>query len=425
VKPADPTLRRGRRTRGPTRAPLTPEQADQQAEALLQGPGLLAYSYAAGVVEALSLLPVMTAGQLERLCGVSWRTLQNYAGELGLLEHIPLLLPGVDALGLEGSRTAARLYRLGAVGRPAARRLGWEMAPQPESLQPGRLALDLVLAELLLRVSAQARQAGWEVEWLDHPGGVLCRLQKDGQQRAYAVAACEDQPEPPAPTEAAGGWLLCCRAPTRPFSLAAESPTPLQALTLAELLAPSAARPGREDGAPDQAGASPDQDGASPARWLDLQTGKRSALFGEPTLSGSETIPAGATRASAVTPTEPRRSEARLVELVENQRLSGNLREVVNLPERYRRFFNYTRGAVVFTFSADLAVPPRIEFLPASDPLLAGPPERRRGLQTCLTVCDPRIQVVVWFVHPANGRQRAGLVHRETFLSRFEPVEEL
>jgi len=182
------------------RPEITPQQARKEAERLLRG--YLLPPKADRVIEALSTGGVLTSGQLHRIADVSLRTLQRYAQRYWL-DRIPVLTNELLELGIDNDPRNVWLYTLGPVGFEIAR-LRLEHTHIPTGYTgygTHRIIHDVLVNEVVLRLSELASPRGYELLWVNKYGATvrdehgrpalepdaLLAFRRDGEYRRFLV----------------------------------------------------------------------------------------------------------------------------------------------------------------------------------------------------------------------------------------------
>lgn len=117
------------------------------------------------VLSILAVAGVLSEAQLNRLLGVSGRSLRRYH-KRHLLDRLYVLPPTLRKVALEGADRYPRLYKLGLVGLAITRH---EEAPVPtgyDGFGVHRLAHDVLANEVLLRILLAAAGRGYDPIWL-------------------------------------------------------------------------------------------------------------------------------------------------------------------------------------------------------------------------------------------------------------------
>jgi hypothetical protein len=189
----------GKPGRNPTPLPMLPRQARHKALELLSN-GLPPKLDRA--VNLLSMGGIMTAAQM----GVSPRTLQRYR-DFRVVDRIPhnasviLDLFKVYGLLIPEQQSKLLLFTLGPVGIEISK-MRYEMKPPSGYLgySLDRMMHDVVVNEIVLHISRQARVHGWVTVWVSEGKAALyrnqqqlikpdamLRLKKDGEEFLYLI----------------------------------------------------------------------------------------------------------------------------------------------------------------------------------------------------------------------------------------------
>jgi len=190
--------------RPPAKVEMTAGQIDQAAVQMLRN-GLSPQM--SKVIDALANGGAMTASQLKRVSGLSHLTFDTKYQAASILDRVRMhdLTPErLIAAGVTGDKGGAAVYTLGAVGMRIAERRRGDHKPVPNAythFNGTRILHDLIVNEIVLRLTAKAGERGWQLEWIDRARATVCDergvailepdalllLKRPGFERMYAL----------------------------------------------------------------------------------------------------------------------------------------------------------------------------------------------------------------------------------------------
>ena len=150
-----------RRTSGRPR--ISAQAARQEAEYLLRESRL--QPLAEHVIRALAVAGVLTADQLDRVCGVKPRTLRKYHS-LYYIDRLPILAGELRETRLSDEAKDLRLYKLGLIGEELANSLlDISILTGYSGYGVHRIVHDVLANETVLRLAELAKDHGFEPVW--------------------------------------------------------------------------------------------------------------------------------------------------------------------------------------------------------------------------------------------------------------------
>ncbi len=192
---SSPSITESSKRTGRPPVEITPQQARSEAIRLL--PSLTPQCW-----DVMELLAATGAAMAIQIQAVRERTLHKYA-RLRIVDRLPVPAETVrEQCAIYGLTDAGRIYTLGPVGLELAKMRGLTPSTGHMAYPLSRVMHDVILTEILLRISRHAAGRGWSVTWIGtaeaalftpdrsrevlEPDALL-RLTKDGDERLFAL----------------------------------------------------------------------------------------------------------------------------------------------------------------------------------------------------------------------------------------------
>lgn len=168
-----------RRTRRPN---LTERRAKQLARELINEHAVSTAQFQ--IIDALAVAGALTTLQVQRLTGVSLRTLQRMHYDSGKkLGHFVDYVWGSEKLidvGFEKSRSlkSLRVWKLGVLGKAVAIERGLTPVTYESSYRMKQITHDVCCAEIASRLFLHAGGSGWTGDWLNKNEGRIAAVKE-------------------------------------------------------------------------------------------------------------------------------------------------------------------------------------------------------------------------------------------------------